>query len=437
MKRRWLVLAALAGLVAAAGAWHWRDGPRWRSNAAGPGPAAVLGFSRDGRTLHTAHGLGSLSGQPRPRLARWDVASGRLLGLQRVAWEGQPLVERGQIHIHLLPDERTVLVDAPVRNPDGPIPGREFHIHELSSGRRRAGPISFTKLEYGASAPDGRRFWAWQYDPARRASDRIAVFNTATGEKVHGVRSRPDAVVRSARFSPDGTGLAILWRSWSVNKENHPDFVAVLDVATGEERCRFDLPPRTWVRLRAWRDGRLYVEAQEKPRDPLGPFYLRRTFSFDVTGPERGPETEEPLLVARDEMDEALTDWERGPAWLARVDLIRPEAPPAWRDWLDWAARTAALPLPPWPAEARHRVRFLDPVTGHVRCELPSLPTGRATSDDGSLVAGIDPRRGVEVWDGPDRAVLASDLVTGCDRVEAAVDGIDPGKVQSPRCRRR
>jgi hypothetical protein len=386
VKRRWLVLATVAGLAAAAAVGVWAGGPHWHSAAFGPG--FDLGFSPDGGELLTSHGLEpGPDGRFDPRIIRWDAVTGRPLGATPLVWEGPPIVTPpgvpNRLYVTHVPGGQRLLVGSIV---PGTEPCVEYYVHDAATGRKTAGPFR----SYGfvtTCSPDGR--WC---AAGRGATNGLAVISTATGETVLDLRPGSDSFTQCAAFSPDGNRVAVLWLPDQTAGQH---FVQLYDLPSGRKGRRLDLPLRPWQWIKEWSADRLYIEVRET--DSHVPLAISwRVWSFSLANDNFGAAHIETLLTRQSATDAEYTFWETGLGWMAYIDRVTTELP-QWRRWLERTGRKVGLSLGRSPHVA-YRVRFLDPDTGAVKTELPRVGHPWAIAPNGRWVATIHPERSVEVW---------------------------------------
>ena len=269
IKCRWLIFAALAGLATAAVAGYWADGPRWPSIAFGPDSS--LGFSRDSNELLTFHGLElGPKGELEPRIVRWDVATGRQLGVTPIVWEGPPVVASpgvpNRLYVTRIPGDERLLVGIQIPGPQSCV---EYYVHDTATGRKTAGPFRSDRMVTDCS-PDGR--WC---SAERDLMKGLAVVSVATGDTVLRLLPRSDSFPNSAAFSPDGNRAAVLW--WPGDSTGNYHFVQIYDIPSGGKGRRLDLPPGRWQWIREWSADRLYAEVDH-----------RRVYSFSLADDDFG-----------------------------------------------------------------------------------------------------------------------------------------------------
>jgi hypothetical protein len=170
----------------------------------------------------------------------------------------------------------------------------------------------------------------------------------------------------------------------------------VYDLPSGAAGPRYELPDRDWVRLRAWGDDGVLVE-EIIPTGPGRDRYARRCHWLDAAGRL----ADAPLLAGAAYGQDTRTwqtYWEAGGGWVAHVDVVAAADPTA----VDRAAEWVDARLGTRVAPARRigmQVRMLDAQTGAVRHELGDLPGPIYFAPDGERVAGVDPGRGLKVWE--------------------------------------
>jgi hypothetical protein len=219
----------------------------------------------------------------------------------------------------------------------------------------------------------------------------IDIVDMGTGRQVIQLRDRNIDTVIDCCFSRDGNAAAVHWRKGSESATR--DSIRIIEVPSGRELRRFDLPVRSWHHVNEWVENRLYLEA-DVPGGASG-YYLRESYSFDLTANAIGDGRPEPLLSGRSDGE---TYWDHGSGWIVHISL-GPREIKKWEEWLEWLARKLGTTF---QAERPlcNRVRFLDPDSGRLRYELPSsMKYPCIISHDGKRVASIEPRGILEVWD--------------------------------------
>jgi hypothetical protein len=396
MRRRWYILAAAAGGLAAAITWAWPAGPSWTS---GREAGRLEGFSPDGRVLVTWSVPDIKDGRfPEPVVSRWDAATGRLLGRVEMPC-ADPLRVKA---VRPSSDGTAALVGEGFP----PEPGRldfgtgRWYLHDAVSGRRRTGPIAGLALVPPAAfSPDGRWFWGLRGEPDKgfQGLAGIGIFSADTGELVLAPPTRNDQTAGSCLFAPDGDTVAV----WRVEKDKPRETarhtIQVVELPAGRERRRVDLPTRSWIRADKW-DGRYFEAVADAPGDSSGE--VRRRHAFDFTKDPVGKGVEDPLLVETPSSDvSGPVYWLAGPGWAARFTIVRPDSPGPVGTW--WSRVATRLGTGREP----HRgpgvtARFVDRATGATRYELPRV-VGHpcVVSPDGRRLACAGDGESVEVWD--------------------------------------
>src|SRR5262249_13034242 len=94
-------------------------------------------------------------------------------------------------------------------------------------------------------------------------------------------------------FPPDGETVAVHWTPRDPKDGAARDSVQIIELPSGRERYRFELPPRKWG-VRKWDGRRLEALAIDPDGPPDG--YLRRCYVFDLSQNPVGEGVEEPGL---------------------------------------------------------------------------------------------------------------------------------------------
>jgi hypothetical protein len=394
MRRRWYILAALAGVVAAGVVWAWPVGPRWRS---GPEAGRLEGFSPDGRTLVTSRvPPGNGLTYPNPEVSRWDAATGVLLGRADMSC-AVPFTLKA---VSPSADGRLALVG------EGPtldltsqnFASGEWYLHDAVTGERLAGPIAGVAMaSYGAFSRDGRWFTGTRGDPRGgfKGLGGNDIFSAETGGLVVALPDR-DGLRAWPSFAPDGETAAVHWGPKDPKDAGARHSVQIIELPSGRERRRFDLPPRNWVRVRNWDGRRLQVVASDPDVPSYG--FPRRCYVFDLSQDPAGEGVEEPGL-SEDANGEIPIYWAEDTGRAAYFRMVPPVptgTPSPLEDLLTRLLGPAHTPSRPMQVS----VRFVDTATGATRYQLPR-PIGHPVivSPDGRLLACAGDEQSVEVWD--------------------------------------
>jgi hypothetical protein len=381
------------GLLGAAAAWFWPATPLWRR--ASHAGTRILGFGPGDRTLYTSDRLGE--GPSTARVCRWDAATGELLEEVVV----RPVTDTEIFGVSMGPDGATLLVAEIefIKTPTGSRPVSVCFLRDLKTGQLRAGRVAEVgQLGSNPFSPDGRWFWFYHASPKSQPGvnhfDGIEIISTASGENIATLRERDEEFPVDCCFSPDGRALAVRWCKLKTPAARHS--VEIIEVPSGKERRRFELPDQPWHRLYKLVGDRLYAEAYIVDTTAGQRRAFRRTYSFDLGAESIGDGTEEPLLGGMDDIVAGGNDtWEEGADWVAhlRLGFSRP------RPWERWLQKTSALVGLESMPEAHVRLRFLDRATGEVRSELADCVTFPCCiSSDGKRVACVRHSGHVEVW---------------------------------------
>jgi hypothetical protein len=421
MKKRWLVLAGAIGLSSAVAVWQWPPTPLWHRAGGGDVPAPtqrtrpealceVLRFGRDDRSLYAAEGLTGTGAYPHARrLCRWDAVTGELLGTVSISYKPNSL----RVQMRLSPDARTVLLGEPEMRGNVIYPSWIWLLFDAQSGQRRGKPIvDVHPSTPGAFSRGSRWFWVNRGNVSK-LFDGIDIIETATGKAVVELRDRDDGDPHDCCFAPDGSAAAVHFIHWGKGpKAVNRSSVRIIELPSGREIRRFDLPMRSWHRLNEWAGDRLYAEVNV-PNGPPG-CYLRQSYSFDLTAKSIGEGTPEPLLNGQVDGQKGETYWDNGPGWVAHLSS-GPREVKKWEEWLEWLAPKVAMKFRV-KRGLDNSVRFFDAGTGRLRYELPSTVTLPCViSSDGKRVACVQADGMIEVWDADPRPrwpwVLAAGMI--------------------------
>jgi hypothetical protein len=424
MRRRWYILAALAGALAAAAVWGWPVSPLWRS---GPDVGRLEGFSPDGRTLVTARVPPEDSCFPNPEVCRWDANTGKLLGRVQM-----PCAEPAAGNL-VTPsaDGRRVLVGERMSSDiNSTFITGDWYLHDGITGQRKAGPIpGVTLVDHNAFSPDARWFVGirGQLRNCFRERAGIDIFSADTGDLVLALPDRDGLVAGECFFAPDSATVAVDWwpQDWKCEVPTKHT-VQVFKLSSGHERYRFELPPRPWLRINKW-DGRCleairlegFVRGTDGPpgyfvgrscgfdRDAVitlqggaAPGYsIGCSFVFDLSQDPVGDGVEDPLLREFIGAPVSLV-WKDGPGWVAYFCILpSPRQSTGFTVWRDWFAAKVGV-SPSVDQVMKIKARFVDRGTGAVRYELPYIVGYECDvrRDGRRLACPTDDGR-VEVWD--------------------------------------
>jgi hypothetical protein len=152
-------------------------------------------------------------------------------------------------------------------------------------------------------------------------------------------------------------------------KDNNQHTGQVVELPSGQERRRFELPQRPWVKITKW-DGQRLEAIVSSPAGPANES-LWSTCLFDLSHDPVGDGVEDPL--GHGDVDGAKERfWQYGPDWVAYIRVLPPPGPPTkvqlWKDWL-----LAKIGMGRAPASGlKVTARFVDRASGATRYELPS-----------------------------------------------------------------
>jgi hypothetical protein len=187
------------------------------------------------------------------------------------------------------------------------------------------------------------------------------------------------------------------WGGRAKEREAGRTVYRILELPSGKERRRFQLPPGPWLVFDRW-DGRYLEVRAMKPDGPAGET-LWYTTIFDLDQDDLGAGFEDPALRGR-RNNGTWNAWKNGPDWLMYF-TIGPSPPsrqgPA--GWFDSLAVRIGAARPPTRGR-QVTVRFADRDTGVIRYELPRpVDVDLHVSPDGHRLVCGNNEYGVEVWD--------------------------------------
>jgi hypothetical protein len=254
---------------------------------------------------------------------------------------------------------------------------------ETGQPRASLGEMSYPGS--GTFSPDGRWLWV-RLGRKPRGLDCLEIFAAATGKRVVAERDNVEEIPVNCCFSPDGNAAAVEWLRGSTTT------IRIVELPSGREIRRFDLPRRIGQRATEWVGDGLYATV-EVPNGPKG--YLWQTYSFDLTAEFIGEGRPEPLLGGRRDALKGQTYWCRGPGWVAHLSSGRE----LWEEWIQWLGAKMGFKLSS-RSEKDCVLRFLNADTGRLRYELPiPVKFPCAISSDGKRLAWVESYGVVEVWD--------------------------------------
>ena len=396
----------LLGLLVALVIWCWPAGPVWRLQLA----EQLLGFSHNGRMVLTFVPPASNAGDKAHLLQR-EAASGRLINSTKLQLKSSWM----DTDLRLSEDRKTLLVSSvqpsdDVQKPTGDdereevavvLPGTDYLLVDVATGKPRTGAVAeVSHINPGSFSKDGR--WLWLYHKPTETEnklDEIDIVSATDGEVVVRLRPDEDRSPWSCRFSEDGKRVAVLWRPQKVLQVATQ--VRVMDVLSGREERRFDLPDGKWQSIHRWDDRAMILEINV-PDGDIG--YFRRCREFSLSSSTLSESIEKPLLSGyvrnfRDDQPHGQTWWEDGPGWLVYATN---ESIPV----TNWQATLARIDgvlgtrLLQERGDQRMSVRRVDPVSGWTISQISNIPFGWQPhfSDDGRWLA-IEARGGIELWD--------------------------------------
>jgi len=386
MRKRWIILAIVLGLIAAEFVWLRFSGPLWDS--AFRFECGVIGFSPDSREVLIVDGLfATVPNRPLPRLLRCDSRTGKILSAVDLPYPG-PTDLMG---LQISPDTRTlgVQVIGPVDPTD--LKGEQplvYCLHDTRTGSKLAGPIKLDYLGRFNFSPDGRFFWIHHHD----APHRFDVIESCTGKTILQLREHDDVEPYDLCFASDSSAVIVLWRRTPDAAES--GFLQTFDLPNSTARQRFELPARAWQQVDKSVGKRIYLKAA----GGAFPKHFMKTYSFELAKDSISEEREEPLLITyHGERGDEVNYSEEGPGWLAQISSGSYQKTRS-DELLDWVAQKTGMKLDDKNGTCV-RIRFLNPDTGQLRYELPrQLKYPFRISPDGRRVVSKYSDSAVEVW---------------------------------------
>jgi hypothetical protein len=401
MSRRWQLISLLAGAAATSLVWWWPPAPLWHSP---PGVGRNAEFSPDGQTLLSATSGFSNNDAESGGVWHWDAATGKLLARTRFPCSDSATV----IQVWPSPDGRLALVgewpleqtDFPRSNqPRDPTRGGSWYLHDGFTGERLTGPLpDVAEVGHSAFSDDGRWFQAYRHGADGKLLPGVTIFSAATASLVLDLQERDGWRPWSCAFAPDGASAAVI-SSDAARGEDQRHRIVVVELPSGRELRRFDLPRRHLVRVDRWDGELLAIVFQEPGGTQVN--HERRRVVFDLKQQVPGEGSEDPLWREANDGMGNVTYMFGGPGALAQVRMLRrASGPDPFEQLLDWlAAKVGAARSSSEVNGIRLRVSFLDPCTGMPRYQLPRVLIHPCRlSPDGRLLVSARSDQGIEVW---------------------------------------
>jgi WD40 repeat protein len=386
----WRAAAFFPAALFAVAMWLWLSGPVWRT----PTHAGWLhGFSPDNKVFVTS----SRDYLSDPWVCRWDAASGKPLGRVVLPCDKEAPIKT----VCPSPDGKLALVGEGVSSSPAVVDFGigQWYLHDAITGQRLTGPlpdVAFVPL-YIAFSLDGRWFWSMRSPWFKKERNGCDIFST-TGERIVELPNRDDWAPAGCHFAPDGDTVAVNWVLTNTKKEQSAASghyrITVLELPSGKERYRFDLPSREWLRFDSW-DGRHLDVVMQMPLEQPGD-YTRVSCLFDLS---TNPVTETKDSWPKDQKTQESSDfWFRGPGRLVHAHFRGPaKASTGARLWLEQTGQKLGL-LPTRNPTALD-VKIVSRDSGATLYELP-WPIGHPCmlSPDANLLACAAPDEAFEAW---------------------------------------
>src|SRR5207302_744069 len=244
MRKRWIVLAIVFGLVAAAPSF-WPSSPLWRNTYRFD--CAVEEFTSDSRAVLSIEQAFTDTPSTAPlRLHRCDADTGKSLGVVDL-----PLPDSTELmETKLSPDATTLLLLMMKEKHDSNdlqvVRSYFYFLHDAHTGRMLAGPIPLRATPGLFFTISANCQWLWINNiTASDTRDGFDVSEACTGQLVLRVRRQGAAVPLCLRFASDNSAIAVLWKN-SCKDLPAAYFVQIIDLPSGKERRRVNLPASPW-----------------------------------------------------------------------------------------------------------------------------------------------------------------------------------------------
>ncbi len=397
------VFAVLAAVFAAALVWLWPQQPLWRSPA---NVGRLESFSPDGSVIVTSlTPPPDVNGNPDPVVYRWNAQLGELVSRVEL-----PCTERKAIK-RVLPsaDGRLALVgegasSSPAR---GDFHSGDWFLHDAITGRRLSGPIpklTEARLETvfypTLFSPDGQWFHGRRIRTDKGIKMCAEVFSATTGDLV--LSCAPDGygcIVWS--IAPDGSSAAISLAAINGRIKGIPDAVMIVELPSGKELRRFDLPFDSIIGINHW-DGRRLHTTLRSPNGPNG-IKVLSSLTFDTTLEPIGEGVGDPMLVAEFPNDGQPKYWLDGSESVAYVQILSGldivQTRPWYQEARQWLAKHVGVSYTP-PRGVHVSVNVVNRQSKATTFVSPQ-PLGHPVmvSPSGRLLACATDDNGIAVWD--------------------------------------
>ena len=388
----------LLSLLVATLVWCWPAKPVWQVETTDQ----LLGFAHDNRSVLTISRTEPASPPRYPVINLRDLKTGQILDSVSVLLDG---VTRNT-HVTLTSDRQRLLVHTPG---DDEAPQTDYFIMDAKTGKQLAGPLpEVGHIFPNAFSIDGRWLWAYHQtaSPDEEMQD-VDVVSASSGKTVIQLPSDEIRFPRTCHFSNDGNRVAVLW----IAKEESTEIasqIQLLEVPSGREIRRMELPVGQWTRFCSWDDHTMTLEL-EIADGTAGVF--RRCRTFHLASPTLSEGIDQPLLSGYssnpdkdgdgvfDDQPYGQTWWEEGPGWLAYVTAETIPVTDLEAAMLRIDRLIGTRLYTKKRGDHRLSVRRIDPATGKTVSQTPRISrrSSPSISDDGQWMA-ISVENGIELW---------------------------------------
>ncbi len=386
---RWL-FAMIVGLAVGFGVSMYVSGPKWQCKCDDEAHDPFV--SADGKTLFTGHGLWPKSGVSfRPRLKKWDIASGELLGEMAIDWPDAN-IERC-LDVMPIPGDQRLLISSPFQiNRKTWV----YYVYDSNTGQRLTGPIN---TDYSLGRYVTRR-GHWYVVP-RDNHRGLDIFDLNTQELVGGMTSPPDLDCWAISLSPDGDKFAVLQRAAGTLIGRR---IQVHEFPSGRELRQLELPEREWLNMGRWEsDGRVQAIWCDRVGES-NTSYRGRSVSFSMKDEDFGTARDEAVRDYSYPGNVPYTKRCSGHGWLVKSQYVNDAKPTLVEKVSGWFSSITGINIRPSKQQTQVHTTIIDPTSHNVVAHMPLTDYPTIVSIDGRyLVSGGTT---IRVWSIPPRGSL-------------------------------
>ncbi|MFT3878498.1 MAG: hypothetical protein QM703_02425 [Gemmatales bacterium] len=395
---RWTLLLLLVFLTVFGTVLWWPVSPMWTQHI---NLDRIVGFTHAGKSVMALEVRDQTYD-----VVLYDVETGRFIQRKTMEFEK----DWHAYWIELLPDGKHFIsveayVDPTPRKVEDEDVGliirpKRYHVLDVDTHQVVAGPFIYSNDNSMTFSPDGR--WFWSYYPGEGGGHDV--IETMTGKTLFSARRGTGRWARFGRFSPESTAIAIHWFDYKTTKRHE---IEVLDLPSAKTRFTFVLPDDlryTWVELRDWKEGRLFMEAHQAWKPPKA--YKTLIKSFPLLADKLGEIREEPQLEGffddrNGQYQNQQRYFERGDRLIEYSQGTLDESPDWLSESLAWLKKKFSDPLSR-PPSTPTRLSFFDRQTGQLLYCFTSphhwWHWEIRINPDGRRVATMDRTNGLMMW---------------------------------------